>query len=225
MFKYCPQSMSPAPSTLLSRTSSGFSVVELLTVLLVIGVLAAISVPYFFSYTKLYRSDDQSLLVIDAMQEASQRALSRRSTVRFEVDLTANSLNLIDEDPTGPDQLFKSMPLLAPELVRIDAPPPAVAPPNPPNYATAVFANDNIGHERDGVSVTGNRVWAARFRSDGSVVGANGVPLNSSLFIWSPRPDDVNAPNSIGEIRALTMFAGSGAVRYWRYDGTEFKPY
>lgn len=198
--------------------------VELLMVLLIIGVLAAVSVPYFFSYTKLYRSDDQALKVIDLMQEASQRALSRRHTVRFELDLTDNAVLIIDENLSGPDQLVKLVPLLPREAVRVDAAPPSVSAPNPPNYAAAVFASDSMGHERDGTSVSGHTVWAVRFRRDGSARSVADNPMNASLFIWAPKADDIETPNTAGEIRAITVFSGTGAVRFWKYDGTTFRP-
>lgn len=203
----------------------GFSLIELLMVLVVIGVLAAVSVPYVFNYTKLYRSEDQALQIIDAMQEAGQRALSRRRNVRFEIDLTDNAMHIIDENGSDPHVLVRSIPIFAPELVRLDAAPNSVTRPNPPNYADAVFENDGIGHERGGTPVTGHRVFAARFRSDGSVVNAANVPLNASLFVWPPKEIDPDVANNPGEVRAITLFAGSGATRYWKYDGTTFKPY
>lgn len=204
---------------------NGFSLAEMLIVLLIIGVMVAIAAPYIFSYKKLYKSEDQSLKIMDAMSEAAQLALNRRRTMRFEIDLTANAMLLIDENGTAPDTLVKSIPLESPGEVRVDAIPAGVSKPNPPNYNNAAFAPDTLGHMAGGTNVTGNTVWAARFQSDGSVVSAAGTPISANLYIWPPLTPGNAAARNNNEIRAITMFGGSGAVRYWKYNGTTFLPY
>ncbi len=71
--------------------SDGFSLVEIFVVLVIIAIMAAISVPYIVSYKKLYKSEDQSIKLIDLMRESSQLALNKRKTIRFEIDLTDNA--------------------------------------------------------------------------------------------------------------------------------------
>ena len=95
------------------RTHSGFSVIELIVVLGIIALLSAISLPYIYNYKKLYKSEDQSLKVIDLMREAGQLALTRRRTMRFEIDLTDNAVLIIDEKSTGSadDTQLKKIPL------------------------------------------------------------------------------------------------------------------
>src|SRR5690606_12124183 len=78
------------------RTDGGFSVTELLMVVAVLIILTAISIPYLYSYTEKYQSEDQALKMIDLMQEAKQMALTRRRTFRFEIDLTDNAMLIID---------------------------------------------------------------------------------------------------------------------------------
>jgi len=201
---------------------SGFSVIELLVVLGVIALLSVISLPYIVNFTKPYKSEDQSLKVMDLMRETAQLALTRRRTVRFEIDLTDNAVNIIDENGSDPDRLVKSVPLEATKDVRIDVIPAGVTRPNPPNYANATYTPDSLGHLRGSTTVSGNTVFAVRFRSDGSAVSATNVPLNRTMFVWPPLTPGSTTPRSNREVRAITLFGGSGAIRYWKHNGSTF---
>lgn len=206
----------------------GFSVSELLTVIVIVMLLSALSLPYMFNYTKLYKSEDQALKVMDLMREAGQQALNKRRTFRLEIDLTLNAVLIIDENTPDPDDDFriKTIPLDKPIDVRIDIAPDGVTAPAPPNYANAVFDDDSIGHEFAGESFSGNMVWQARFRSDGSVIDAAGNPINATLYSWPPITEGGTAARpGNGEVRAITMFGGTGVMRYWKHNGEEFVPY
>lgn len=203
----------------------GFSVVEILVVLGIIGILSAISLPYIVNFKKPYKSEDQSLKIMDLMRETAQLALTRRRTMRFEIDLTDNAIKVIDENGAAPDSLIKSIPLEQPKDIRMDVIPATVTKPNPPNYTNISYAADATGHLVGGTTITGHSVFAARFRSDGSVVNAADVPINRNIYIWPPiTTGSTTARNKI-EVRAITMFGGSGAIRYWKHNGTTFVPY
>lgn len=205
--------------------AEGFSLMELLVVASVIIILTAISVPYLFQYQKLYRSEEQARKIMDLMQEASQLALNKRRTMRVEIDLTDNAVLLIDENTPGTasdDTLVKSSPLFSTGEIRVDTNPSGVTSPNPPNYAGTVFANDTLGHKVGSTTVSNNNVWAARFRSDGSTVSATNVPVSATIFLWPPRAPGDAAARDNREVRAVTLFGGSGAVRYWKYNGASW---
>ncbi len=209
-----------------SRTS-GFSIAELLIVLTIISILSAISLPYIFNYRKLYKSEEQALKVLDLLRETNQSALTRRRTFRFEIDLNTNEALIIDENGAGAsdDSVIKAIPLEAVGEIRMDKKPLGVSKLNLPNYADASFAKDTIGHQRNGTTVIGNSVWAARFKSDGSVVDKSDNFISATLYSWAPLTPGDNNPRNKGEVRAITIFGGSGAVRYWKFDGSGFLPY
>lgn len=207
-----------------NNPQAGASVVEIVIVLVIMAVLSAISLPYIFNYKKLYKSEDQALKVIDLMREAGQLAITRRRTVRLEIDLTDNAVLLIDQNGTPSGTLIKKIPLEMTKDLRIDTIPATVTKPNPPNYNDAVFATDTIGHLVGSTTVIGHTIWAARFKSDGSVVTAADVPISANIYVWPPiSPGSTTARNK-SEIRLITMFGGSGAIRYWKHDGTNFVP-
>lgn len=201
---------------------AGFSVVELMVVLGIIAILSVISLPYIVNFKKVYKSEDQALKVIDLMREANQLAITRRRTMRLEIDLTDNSILIIDENGADADTMIKEIPLEKPSDVRIDSIPTGVTKPNPPNYTDITFATDGIGHLEGATTVTGHSVWAARFRSDGSMVNAANTPISVNIYSWPPVSPGSSSPRSKLEVRAITVFGGSGGIRYWKHDGTNF---
>ncbi|KXK06892.1 MAG: hypothetical protein UZ17_ACD001000207 [Acidobacteria bacterium OLB17] len=202
---------------------SGFSITELFVTLSVLAIVCAISIPYIVSYRKVYRSDDQAIRIMDVIRETSQLAMTRRRTMRLEIDLTDNALLQIDENNTNPDTLIKRIPLDNVQDIRVDIPPAGVTAPNPPNYNNISFATDTLGHQDSGgTTVSGHMVWAARFESQGTVVDAAGNPVSATIYVWPPSAPASSVSRSKGEIRAITLFGGSGALRYWKYDGSTF---
>lgn len=207
-------------------SASGFSIIELLVVFGIIAILSAISIPYFFSYTTRYKSEDQAVKIMDLMREAGQLAITRRRTMRLEIDLTDNALLIIDQSGSPAGTLVKRVPLERTGDVRVDVIPTGVARPNPPNYADAVYAPDAVGHQAGAATVIGNNVWACRFRSDGSVVdmALNPVPINTTIYVWPPVAFGSLNPRNADEVRAITLFGASGAIRYWKHTGATFVP-
>ncbi|MBK6587204.1 MAG: hypothetical protein IPG22_02630 [Acidobacteria bacterium] len=159
---------------------------ELLVVLGIIAIMSVISLPYIVNYKKAYKSEDQALKVIDMMREAGQLALNRRRTIRFEIDFTDNAALIIDENGGAADTQIKKLPLEMTKDVRMDIIPATISKPNPPNYNDLAASTDTLGHLAGTVTVTGHSVWAARFRSDGSVVNAANVPINANIYSWPP---------------------------------------
>ncbi len=210
-----------------SKTDSGFSAVELIIVVALIAILSAMSLPYIFNYKKAYKSEDQALKVIDLMRETGQLALTRRRPYRFEIDLTDNAVLIIDESHTVagvviPDTQIKKIPMELPKDVRMDIIPAGVTKPNPPNYTDFAFAVDAKGHLVGSTTITGHTVWVARFASDGSVLNNANIPINANIYIWPPISYGSTTPRNKAEVKAITMFGGSGAIRYWKHDGTSF---
>lgn len=201
--------------------SRGFSMVELLIVLAVITILSGVSLFYLSGHQKLFRPDEQALKIIDIMQEARQRSLTQRETMRVEIDLTANLVRLIDENQPNTaedDKLIRSVVVLPQSDVKINSRPPDIA--TNPEEALPV----PIAQFRPSIypmSVTHN-VCTFRFLRNGSVVdqgtdaiGSNASTAGATLFLWSPK---ANSENESEVARAITVIGATGSVRFWEYN-------
>jgi prepilin-type N-terminal cleavage/methylation domain-containing protein len=201
--------------------SRGFSLIELLIVLAVITVLLGVSLFYLSGHERLYRPDEQALKIIDVFQEARQRSLTQRETMRVEIDLTDNMVRLIDENTpnTADDDRVVSRLVLVPKYeVKINSRPPDIST-NPTEIMSVPAAQfrpsiypSSVAHE----------VCTFRFLRTGSVVnegtdavGSNATTTGLTLFIWSPKQ---NNPDESEIARAITVIGATGSVRFWEYN-------
>ncbi len=205
----------------LNPGTEGFSLIELLIVMAIMLILTGTSFYYLAATQDLYKADEQALKISDVLQEARQRSLTQRRTMRVEIDMTDNMIRLIDEDdPTtvNDDTMIRSFPLLAPEEVRVDERPGQI-PDNPPEefpvpnaqFRQSIYP-ESLAHD----------VATLRFQSNGTVVdqgtneiGQNAVSTGATLHIWSPLKGDVNNSKIA---RSITIIGSTGSIRLWEYD-------
>lgn len=201
--------------------SKGFSMVELLIVLTVITILLGISLFYISGHQALYKPDEQSLKIIDVFQEARQRSLTQRETMRVEIDLSANLVRLIDENQVttaDDDFVIRSFVLQPQTEINMSS--------RPPDITTSPVDSMPIPIAQFRPSVyptsAGNNVCTFRFLRNGTVVnegtdpiGSNATTAGSTLFIWSPKKD-VAGESEIA--RAITVIGATGSVRFWEYN-------
>lgn len=200
---------------------AGFSLIELLVVLTVASILIAISLFYFEGHRKLYRPDDTTLLIADALQEARQRSLTQRETIRVEIDRTAKVVRVIDENqPTlaDDDEIIKLLTIPEPAVVTVGQAPLNITQ-NPPEtlpVPSAVFLPSVHPFS------VGNEVCTIRFMRDGTVtnggsnsIGSGAVTTGVTIHIWSPQAAN---PSNADIARAITVIGSSGVVRAWEWD-------
>lgn len=82
-----------------SKGEQGFSLIELLIVLVVSSVIGAVAFMSVNS-SKKFLPDDQSLKILDILQESRQRAINQRAVMRVEINNTRKQIRLIDENKT-----------------------------------------------------------------------------------------------------------------------------
>jgi len=204
---------------------AGFSLIELLIVLVLIFILTGISLFYLSGHQELYKPDDQALQIVDILHEARQRALTQRETMRVEINRATNSITLIDEntiqdetDTADNDRVLKSLKLFDPSVVIVGVSPGQIAynPPEPLPVPTTVFVPSVYPPS------ISQSVCTLRFRANGTVLNAgndaigSGAEVNgATMHIWSP--STANPANS--EIaRSITVIGSTGSIRMWEFD-------
>ncbi|MBV9209823.1 MAG: type II secretion system protein [Acidobacteria bacterium] len=188
--------------------------IEIMIVLAIIGIMLSIALFGMTAHKTAYKADDETLRIINVLREASQLALTQRQPMRVELDATNKTIKIYDENlpGAGDDQLKRIVYLEKTNDIREDVAPLGVAAPNPPNYTAAAFAG------------TSPKVWTIWFRRDGTVTNnaTPAIPVSATLYIWQPDPTNTNQAKNNKQVRAVTVFGGTGVIRLWKYNGTKF---
>jgi len=204
------------------KSQKGFTVIELLVVIAIIALLGSVALFYANAHKKLYQPDDQSLQLVDMLQEARQRALTQRRTMRVEINLSTNMARLYDENldatTSSDDVLIKGLTLFATANVRMDTRPSEIGY-NPPELMTVPNAVFRTSVYTPSVAQT---VCTIRFLSNGQAVdagtnatGAGAVPTGLTLHIWSPNKTN---PLQSDIARSITVLGATGVIRLWEFN-------
>jgi prepilin-type N-terminal cleavage/methylation domain-containing protein len=200
---------------------AGFSLIELLIVVVIFTIMISITGYYFVAHQTLYKPDDQSLKIIDVLQEARQRSLTQRETMRVEIDLTDNTIRLIDENTTttpDDDREIRRATLLPQTDVKlaqrandIGYNPPEILPAPTAVFTASVYPLSSS-----------HNVCTIRFQSNGTVsnagtnaTGGGSTVTGLTLHIWSPKKSNVNEADIA---RAITVIGSTGSIRMWEFD-------
>lgn len=200
----------------------GFSLPELLMVVSIMGIFAMVTLmnPFF---NRKHSTDTQTLLISDILQEARQRALNQRETMRVEIDDTKKQIRLINEkksNTTDDDTVIKTL---------------------------SISDNVVVGTHPDNVSVTGipktsysipeivfsqstyplsinNQTFTLRFSKTGQVVdkgtdntGSGAIMTGATIYVYE-KTESGTQPSIV---RALTVsgISGSSSVLKCRLGG------
>jgi prepilin-type N-terminal cleavage/methylation domain-containing protein len=182
------------------RDQRGFTLIEMMLVVLIMGTLAAMAVVVGPSFAKQARADSGTVQLLEVLRTARETAIGQRRNIQIRF-LSINSLETAREEI-------------------------AVAPAAPVTTVlrTLVFENrvqlvlvPGLGDTPDGfggapLSATAFGPTPSRaFTSEGTLIDANGDVLNGTIFMSIP-----NVPNSA---RAVTIFGTTGLMRTWRWNG------
>lgn len=207
--------------------SSGFSIMELLIVVAVMGILTAIAVPQMIAQRRLTRSSAVIREIMTQMRYARQLAMSQRQAITFQYNPATQVINIIDHNNvdtvanptsgvgvlaaagypnTAGSTVIATVPLTQGGLASGEmlwGIPPGL--PGAPTTADGLTV-PNIAAANNRLNIT--------FQRDGSVVDATGNPVDQALFIYNtfkPRPTAA----------AISVRGSSGRVKIWRYNNVD----
>ena len=201
---------------------NGFSIIELIIVLLIISIISVIAL-MSFKGEKKYLADSQSYQIIDLIQEARQRSLTQRETMRVEINQTRNIIRLISENEPGnadDDKEVRSVKLQDSKYVVIGTKPQNVA--NPPSDLSI---NPLLSFKKSVHPLSkSDTVATLRFVRTGKVldagsnaIGDNSTVTGATIYVWMPDYSSNNQPLATGSIiRAITVQGVSGMSRYFK---------
>lgn len=208
----------------LRKSEAGFSLVELLVVISIISVMAAVTIFYATSHKKAFQPDEEALQLADILQEARQRALTERRTMRVEINLATYFVRLYDENrdatTSSDDVLLRGLQLFPSANVKIDTN-PAEATYTPPETMPVPSAVFKPSVYTPSVSQS---VCTIRFLANGTAVdagtnavGSGAVATGATIYVWKPNK---TTPTNGDIIRGVTVLGPTGVIRLWEFNET-----
>ncbi len=199
----------------------GFSIIELVGVMTLIGIMSAISIFYLNTNKKLLAAEEQAIRLSDILQEARQKAFTQKQVMRVEINNTTRKIRIIEEKDPGmatDDLVVREMDFYGLDKIRFETNPTNVTsvPADTSPVPKAVFQSSM--HPLS----LGNSVATIRFLRNGLVANAGTVDAfgtgatvgGVTVYVWKPTTISANTGDVV---KAITISGGSGNIRMWEY--------
>jgi len=216
----------PALSSRGRKDCRGFSLIELIIVILIITIISAIALPRLIQSRRMLSSAALPREIVALLRYTRQQAISQMKVYTFRYDDLTKTVTITNNNELG----ITYDPALD-QMVRLPGNTAATANVVPDVVVerylltkTGVPASDIlVGRPStlavvpldDGVNVVTPTVATNQiiitFQQDGSVVDALNRPLNRSLFMYNRQIPDPSA-------FAISVLGATGRIKPWRYD-------
>jgi prepilin-type N-terminal cleavage/methylation domain-containing protein len=180
-----------------TRPVEGFTLIEMMLVVAVGMILAAMAVPMSGNFINSTRADSSIIATIDAMTTARDRSVAERRN--FEISfVNPNHIVITRDEVPGPTQTVISDTVLenGQQFVLFGA-----LPDTPDAFGKTAA-----------IKFTGTGPWM--FTSDGSFVDSNGDVANGTVFL--------GVPGEQNSARAVTVYGVTGLMRTWKWRGSKW---
>ncbi len=231
----------------LGSSENGFSLIELLIVVVVVGIITAIAVPQMIAQRRLLRSTAVTREILTQLRYARQLAMSQQQAVTFQYDNVTKEIRIIDHNNDLEDFRSGTAVLVAAGYPSTALPARVVSTVSLaqggllasevsygiPTTSTGLPTGGSpipTGPLGDGISMTGldasNRLNIT-FQADGSVIDPAGIPTGpappAGIAVSQGIPLDramfiFNNKAAQGTAAAISVLGASGRIKIWRYN-------
>jgi prepilin-type N-terminal cleavage/methylation domain-containing protein len=184
------------------RNEAGFTLLEVMVVVALLGVLAAMAIMVSPSFTQSARSEAGLSQLLDAMRSAREVAISQRRNVQLRfIGLNAIETRRVDIGVNGVQTgttVLRTVELENRMQFRLD---PEVNDDTPDQFGNATALEFDSPEPR-------------MFTSEGTFVNGTGDVINGTVF--------VSIANQENSLRAITIMGATALIRVWRWNGREW---
>jgi type II secretory pathway pseudopilin PulG len=175
------------------RTSAGFSLVEIVVVVGIVGAIVGISIPALMSFVADSKADGAAAAVVNTMRTARDRAIGERRNFQLRF-IMPNQIQIARVDLLGATEIISNTFLEGNLEFRY-------------NLATG-DTGDGFGA---GTPIAFGASATRMFTSEGTFVDTTGDPLNGTIFLA--------AENVANSERAITILGATALIHSWRWNG------
>jgi type II secretory pathway pseudopilin PulG len=186
-----------------ARRANGFSVIELMVVLMIIFVISAIAVSMLRPNLQQARIDAAMREVVDTFRQAREFSIANRRYVQISFpannQIQVTQMNTLTPGAGGVNPVLTTLTLAPPLVFNLDG-----MPDTPDAYGNA--------NAIEIAGINGGPPTGMYFQSDGQfVVAVTYLPINGTVFMGYPGQQST--------ARAVTILGTTGRVRGWKSGG------
>ncbi|MGA2984526.1 MAG: prepilin-type N-terminal cleavage/methylation domain-containing protein [Terriglobia bacterium] len=199
-------------------SDQGFSLMELLTVIAIIGIVSAMALVAFFKELPMIRADSSMELMEAQLRQAREIALDQRRNIQVTFSGTGTmaiveqTLNVTTTPPTVTGTTTLGSFVLDPnEMVFTVLTGVPDTPDGFGNTSAVCVTSSGICFNNSACGATPALPCTITFQGDGTVVNSTGTNINGTVFMGT-------GGNSL-TARAVTILGSTGRIKGYRYHG------
>jgi prepilin-type N-terminal cleavage/methylation domain-containing protein len=182
------------------KEQKGFSLPELLVVLLIVAIILALALPQILSSQRLFRFSGLQRQVATSLREARQEAMSQRKPITLRYD-NANKRIITYGGSFGANGDPKNI-VVELSGTGVDA--------NDVKYGRPTGVPTSALSDTTNLSSLSSNAVDITFQADGSVIDASNNPQNQALFFYHDK-------YRLDTAFAVSVLGAGGRVKVWRY--------